>query len=126
LAYAKQNKLPWAQLKNATGNFVEPTLAATTNAAKGVILPDDMKIMLTNSSNPDAYPIVGFTWILVYANQKDKAKGEAVANMLWWAIHEGQEYTQALSYASLAPDAVKKAEKSIQNIKFEGKPLLTK
>ena len=69
LAYATQNKIPWAALKNSAGNYVEPSLAATTRAAEGVTLPDDMKVMLTNSSNPDAYPIVGFTWILVYVNQ---------------------------------------------------------
>ena len=94
--------------KNGAGNFIEPSLAATTRAAEGVTLPDDMKVMLTNSSNPDAYPIVGFTWMLVYVNQKDKVKGEALAKMLWWAIHDGQQYTEPLTYASLAAPAVQK------------------
>ncbi|MFA5079983.1 MAG: phosphate ABC transporter substrate-binding protein PstS, partial [Dehalococcoidia bacterium] len=58
LAYAEQNKLTWATLKNAAGNFIEPSLEATTKAAEGVSLPDDMKVMLTDSSNPEAYPIV--------------------------------------------------------------------
>ncbi len=93
LAYAIQNKISWASLKNSAGNFVEPSLASTTKAADGVTLPDDMKIMLTNSSNADAYPIVGFTWLLVYVNQTDKVKGQALAKMLWWAIHDGQQYT---------------------------------
>ena len=62
-------------LKNAAGNYEAPTLAGTTKAAEGVTLPDDMKVMITNSSNPDAYPICGFTWILAYVNQTDKAKG---------------------------------------------------
>jgi len=126
LAYAEQNKLAWAQLKNAAGNFMEPSLEATTKAAEGVSLPDDMKVMLTDSSNPEAYPIVGFTWILVYANQKDKDKGEALANMLWWAIHDGQHYTSALSYGSLASTAVTKAETAILSIKYQGQPLITR
>jgi len=126
LAYAKQNKLAWAKLKNAAGNFIEPTLEATTAAAEGVALPDDMKVMLTNSSNPDAYPIVGFTWMLVYVNQKDRAKGEALAKMLWWAIHEGQQYTGPLTYASLAAPAVLKAENAILSIKYQGQPLITR
>ncbi len=66
LAYALQNNLSFALLKNLSGNYIAPSLAATTAAAVGVPLPDDMKVMLTNSSNPDAYPIVGFTWMLVY------------------------------------------------------------
>jgi phosphate transport system substrate-binding protein len=126
LAYALQSKLAVAKLKNAAGNFIEPSLAATTVAAEGVTLPDDMKVMLTNSSNPNAYPIVGFTWILVYVNQPDKAKGEALVKMLWWAIHDGQKYTEALSYASLASAAVTKAENAILLIKYQGKPLLSR
>jgi phosphate transport system substrate-binding protein len=126
LAYAIQNKIPWTTLKNAAGNFVEPSLAATTKAAEGVALPDDMKVMLTNSSNPDAYPIVGFTWMLVYVNQKDRTKGEALAKMLWWAIHDGQQYTQALSYGSLAAAAVEKAENEILYMKYQGQALITR
>jgi len=126
LAYAKQNKLAWAKLKNAAGNFIEPSLEATTRAAEGVTLPDDMKVMLTNSSNPDAYPIVGFTWMLVYVNQKDKVKGEALVKMLWWAIHDGQKYTEALTYASLAGPAVSKAENEILSIKYQGQPLISR
>ena len=126
LAYAIQNKITWAKVKNAAGNYIEPSLAATTAAAVGVTLPDDMKVMLTNSSNPDAYPIVGFTWILAYANQTDKAKGEALVKALWWAIHDGQQYTQALTYAGLAPDAVTKAENEILSIKYQGQPLISR
>lgn len=126
MAYAEQNKLAWARLKNAAGNFIEPSLEATTIAAEGVTLPDDMKVMLTNSSNPDAYPIVGFTWILAYVNQKDKDKGEALARMLWWAIHKGQQYTGPLSYGSLAAPAVLKAENAILSIKYQGQPLITR
>jgi phosphate transport system substrate-binding protein len=124
LAYAEQNKLPWVLLKNAAGNYEAPTLAGTTKAAEGITLPDDMKIMITNSSNPDAYPICGFTWILAYANQKDQAKGLALVNMLWWAIHDGQQYGTALDYASLSSAAVTKAENEILSIKYQGQPLL--
>jgi phosphate transport system substrate-binding protein len=126
LAYALQNKLAVAALQNSAGNFMEPSLPATTRAAEGVTLPDDMKVMLTNSSNADAYPIVGFTWLLVYVNQKDQAKGDAMVKMMWWAIHDGQKYAEALSYASLAPAAVVKAENAILSIKYQGQPLLSR
>ncbi len=124
LAYALQNNIAFANLENAAGNFITPSIESTTKAAEGITLPDDMKVMLTNSSNPEAYPIVGFTWILVYENQKDKEKGEAIVNMLWWAIHEGQQYTTALSYAPLADDAVTRAENQILSIKYQGETLL--
>ncbi len=126
LAYAVQNKLAWAQLKNSSGKYLEPSLAATTRAAEGVTLPDGMKVMITNSSNPDAYPIAGFTWMLVYVNQADKAKGETLVKMLWWAVHEGQQYTTGLDYASLSSAAVAKAENEILSIKYQGQPLLSR
>ena len=126
LAYAEQNKLPWVLLMNASGKYQAPSLLGTTAASVGITLPDDMKIMLTNSANPDAYPICGYTWILVFQHQTDQAKGLAIVNMLWWAIHDGQQYGTALDYADLSSAAVAKAEKEIQSITFNGQPLLKK
>jgi phosphate transport system substrate-binding protein len=126
LAYAEQNKLPWVLLKNAAGNYEAPTLAGTTKASEGITLPDDMKVMITNSSNPDAYPICGFTWILAYVNQKDEAKGLALVNMLWWAIHDGQKFGTPLDYAPLSSAVVAKAENEIRSIKYQGQPLLSR
>lgn len=123
LAYAMQNSLPYAQLKNAAGNYTSPSVASATAAANGVTLPDDARIMITNSSDAAAYPIVGFTWILVYTNQTDKIKGTALVNMLWWAIHTGQSDCPALYYAQLSSAAVLKAEALVKSIKYQGTSL---
>jgi phosphate transport system substrate-binding protein len=124
LAYAMQNNLTWAAMRNKSGKFVEPSLEATTAAAEGVTLPDDMKVLLTDSDNPNAYPIVGFTWVLAYQNQPDKAKGQALVYYLWWSIHDGQKFTTDLLYAPLSAEAVKKAEAEIKSITYQGQPLL--
>jgi phosphate transport system substrate-binding protein len=124
LAYALQNKLSYAAIKNAAGNYELPTLESTTQASVGVALPADMKIMITNSSNPDAYSIAGFTWILAFTNQADQSKGLALANLLWWAIHDGQQFTNALNYAALSPAAVTNAENEILSMNYQGKPLV--
>lgn len=124
LAYAIQNDLTWAAVENKSGKFVEPGIEATTAAAEGVTLPDDMKVLLTDSDNPDAYPIVGFTWILAYQDQPDRAKGEALVYYLWWSIHDGEQFTTNLLYAPLSGEAVKKAEAEIRSITYQGQPLL--
>lgn len=124
LAYAEQNRIPWAKLRNRSGNFIEPSIAATTYAAAGAALPDDLKVMITDSAHPDAYPIAGFTWILVYQNQSDEAKGRALAHMLWWAIHEGQAHCESLLYAPLPPEAVSKAENQIRSMNCRGMALI--
>ncbi len=124
LAYAEQNHIPWAKLRNKAGNFIAPSLEATTLAAAGVALPDDLKVMITDSVHPEAYPIAGFTWLLVYQNQPDEAKGRALASMLWWALHDGQRYCEALLYAPLPAEAVTKAESQVRSINYQGKTLI--
>ena len=126
LAYALQNNIGFAQLKNSSGNFITPTLESASQAATGLTIPDDTKIMITNSPNPQAYSIVGFTWMLVYVQQKDLTKGTELVNMLWWAIHDGQQYNAALNYPTLPAAAVTRAEAQIWLITYNGKPILNK
>jgi phosphate transport system substrate-binding protein len=118
LAYALQNKITYATMKNASGNWIDASVASTTAAADGVALPDDMKVMLTNSSNPGAYPIASFTWILVNQTQADSAKGKAVVDLLNWAVTDGQSYSTDLYYAPLPASAVTKAQALISSIKY--------
>ena len=68
LIYAVQNKLPVASIKNEAGKFVEPSLESATAAAAGAAknMPEDFRVSITNAPGDDAYPIAGFTWLLVY------------------------------------------------------------
>jgi phosphate transport system substrate-binding protein len=127
LAYAIEEDLPFMLLKNAYGNWIVPTLTSTTASTEGVALPDDMKIMITNTDAVNGYPICGFTWVLAYENQEYEAVGLALVDYLWWCIHEGQEdeYSAALHYARLSEDAVAKAENLIRSIKYNGQQLLS-
>ncbi len=124
LAYAKQNKMPWAQVRNKAGIYLEPSLEATAAAADVASLPDSMEVLLTDSANPKAYPISGFVWMLVYENQKDPARGDAIARLAWWADHDGQKYTTPLEYAPLSGAAVKKSEALLKKIMVDGKAIL--
>ena len=124
LAYAVQNKLTWAALRNKAGQFVEPSLDATTAAMEGVAIPDSTAVMIVNSASADAYPIAGFTWILVYENQTDRAKAQTLAAVLWWAIHDGQKLSTGLDYAPLSPGVVAKAEAQVRKLKVDGQPVL--
>ena len=124
LTYVLQNNMVYALLQNSSGNYIAPSLDSASQAAVGVTLPDDMKVMLTNSSNANAYPIVGFTWILVYQHQTDKVKGTELVNMLWWAIHDGQTFNNGLTYPQLPAAAVAKAEAEIKSITFQSQSLL--
>jgi phosphate transport system substrate-binding protein len=119
LAYATENKLPYASLKNRDGVFVEPTIKATTAAAAGASkhMPDDFRISLVNQPGKDAYPIVGFTWLLVYEQQKDPAKGKKLVEFLKWQLKHGQKMAAPLMYAPLPENVVKMVEKAIDGIR---------
>ena len=122
LAYANQNKLQVASIKNHEGNFVKPTLEATSAAAAGVELPADFRVSITDAKGKDAYPISSFTYLLVYKDQVDKAKGEALVKFLWWAIHDGQKVAASLDYAELPKPVVEKVERTLQSLTVQGKP----
>jgi phosphate transport system substrate-binding protein len=126
LAYAITNKLPAAAVKNQAGKFVEASIETTTAAAAGAAnsMPTDFRVSLTNPPGAEAYPIASFTWLLVYKDQPNEAKGKALVKFLWWAIHDGQKYPSALLYAPLPAPVVKQLEAKIKQITYSGKPLL--
>jgi phosphate transport system substrate-binding protein len=125
LAYAVQNKLPVAKIKNASGSFIEPTIDSVTAAAAASAgtTPDDLRVSITNAQGADVYPISSYTYILVYKDQKDPVKGKALVDFLWWGIHDGEKYAKELQYAPLPADIVKRAEGKINSIVSQGKAL---
>lgn len=105
LAYAKQNNLPFAAMRNAAGNFVVPSPEGMTAAAAGVAenLPanTDYRLSIVNAAGASAYPISSFTWILVYQQQTDSVKARKLGDFLRWALTEGEKQAATLDYAPL-------------------------
>ena len=103
LAYAKTNKLSMTAMKNRSGYFVIPSPEGTTSAADKALknMPADFRAEILNQPGKDAYPISGFTWILVHKNQSNKESGAALKNFLKWAVTDGQQYASSLDYAQL-------------------------
>ncbi len=125
LVYAAQNKLPVAQVKNASGSFVTPSIDSVTAAASASAAntPDDLRVSITNAAGAEAYSISSYTYILVYKNQKDAAKGKVLVDFLWWGIHDGEGYAREMQYAPLPADIVKRAEAKINSVTAGGTPL---
>jgi phosphate transport system substrate-binding protein len=127
LAYAIQNKMSFAKIQNKSGNYIIPDIASTS-AAGNIQLPADSKIFLTNTDAADGYPISGFTWALIYKeqnyNSRSQEKAQNLLKLLWWNIHDGQQYCEGLHYAPLSPSAVAVAEAILKSGTYNGKPLL--
>ena len=123
LAYAVQNNITVALMQNSSGNYIAPSIASASAAADGVTLPANMLVMITNSPNPAAYPIVGFTWLLVYQNQTNQVKGQELVNLLWWILTRAQTYNASLTYPQLPAAAITIAEAEVNSITYNGQPL---
>jgi phosphate transport system substrate-binding protein len=118
LIYAKQNQMPYADIKNAAGNFITPSLDSVTAALATAKIPDDFRFSMVNAPGEQTYPIAGTTWLLVYEKQKDAAKGKKLVEFLNWALSRGETLAPSLDYAPL-PDAVQqRVLERIKTIKY--------
>ena len=124
LAYANQNKLPSAELRSHDGEWVKASLDSVSAAAAKAAMPEDYRVSITDQPGGGAYPIAAFTYLLVYRDQRDAAKGIALLNFIWWAAHEGQKEAAALDYAPLPKPVVGKVEQTLKRMTVNGKPVL--
>jgi phosphate transport system substrate-binding protein len=118
LIYATQNKMPYAEIKNAAGGFMKPTLESITAALATANIPDDFRFSMTNAPGKDAYPIAGATWLLVYQQQKDAAKGKKLVEFLKWAAKDGEKMAKDLQYAPLPESLQQRVLTRIGEIKM--------
>ncbi len=120
LIYALNNHIPFAELQNKSGNWVQASLAGVTAAAasSAADMPADFRVSITDAPGADAYPISSFTWLLVYQKQTNKDVGEQIVKFLHWALTDGQKYAPELKYAPLPAEVVQKETAQIQQIQI--------
>ena len=117
LAYADQNKIPYADIKNAAGNFISPAPDSVSLALATAKIPEDFRFSMVNAPGDKAYPIAAASWVLVYQHPKNAERGQKLVAFLKWAVTEGQKLSPALDYAPL-PDEVQQRElKLLETIK---------
>jgi phosphate transport system substrate-binding protein len=118
ITYALQNNIKFAWVQNKEKEFIEPSLASVTAAAKNALtdIPEDLRYSLTDPPGKDSYPISGTTWAVIYTEQP-AGKGQAVKDFLRWATHDGQQYAKDLHYARLPEELVKKVDAKLDKVK---------
>ncbi|MGN6369435.1 MAG: phosphate ABC transporter substrate-binding protein PstS [Phycisphaerae bacterium] len=128
-AYAINGHLPVASLKNKDGNVVDPSIAGVVSASKAVVenLPSDFRLPIINPSGAEAYPISGFTYLIIYKdlgylNNKDQA--EATAKFIQWILTDGQNDAESLQYAKLGSDMQQKVLDELKTVTYNGELLL--
>lgn len=118
LAYAKNNKMAYADVKNVAGKFIAPAPASVSAALATAKVPDDFRFSMVNAPGDQAYPIAGPSWVLVYETQNDPVNGRKLVAFLKWAVTEGQKYSPALDYAPLPGEIQQRDLQLLNTIKY--------
>ena len=127
LAYAIQNNMAFAKVRNKAGAFITPSTASVT-AAANIEIPADGKASLTNTDAADGYPISGLSWVIIYQEQKynnrTAEKASKMLKLIQWMIHDGQQFSSGINYAPLSAKAVAVGDALLKSATYDGKPAL--
>ncbi|HEY7479221.1 MAG TPA: phosphate ABC transporter substrate-binding protein PstS [Gemmatimonadales bacterium] len=126
LIYAMSNNLPYGLIKNAAGEFVEPSLESVTAAAAGTKLKadTDFRVSITNPEGAGSYPIASFTWLLVRKDNKEPGKAKLIKDFLSWMLTpEAQAMAAGLHYAPLPKEVVGLVQTRLPTLKAAGKAI---
>lgn len=126
--YAFAQNIQIAEVRNSSGNYIAPSVESISASAKGTI-PDDTRVMLTNTDDSEGYPISGFTWLILYKEQsydrRSKAEATETLNLLKWIISpEAQEVTKKVNYSPLPDEVVEKAKNILKSVTYKGEVLM--
>jgi len=119
LIYAIQNKLGYANIKSADGEFVTPSLESVTKAAEVSLpnMPESLTSSIVNPKGAGAYPISSYTYLLLFESGKDAGKQKTIVDFIKWALGDGQKFAKELGYSPLPADVSKKALEKLEKIK---------
>lgn len=99
--YANNNGLNMAALENATGNFIKPSGESASETLGAVELPENLRAFITDPEGDNSYPVVTYTWMLIYGKYEDPEIAKAVEVMVEYGLNEGQEVAPEIGYISL-------------------------
>jgi phosphate transport system substrate-binding protein len=115
--YAELAHLPMALLENHAGNFVAPGPEASRKALEGATIPKDLQIKVPDPpNNPEAYPIVTYTWLLCRRRYPDSSVVEYLKKVILYCVEDGQKISAELGYIPLPPEVVAKVKEALADI----------
>jgi len=114
--YAKSQNLTFANLENKSGKFVAASTASGQAALASVSLPDNLIAWASDPTDPQAYPIVTYTWLICYRKYPDAKKLAALQDLLKYGLTDGQKDADALGYIPLPANVAGKALAAVQTI----------
>lgn len=114
--YAKQNNISYAALQNKAGQFVTYNDQTASKALDAVELPENLRAFIADPDGAESYPIVSYSWLLVYPTYQDAAKAKTIEAMVEYALTEGQKIAPELGYIPIPPKVASKVANIAQAI----------
>jgi len=114
--YAKNNGVAMANLQNKSGNFVTPNIENAAATLASVQLPENLRVWPVDPEGANDYPIVSFTWLLLYKKYDDASKSKALKDFVAWGLTEGQKFSEELGYVPLPAPVVEKAQAALATV----------
>ncbi|MEO8071579.1 MAG: phosphate ABC transporter substrate-binding protein PstS [Acidobacteriota bacterium] len=115
--YAKQSGLKMATLQNKAGAFVEATTAAGQAALATAQMPDNLRLFLPDPEGKDSYPIVTYTWLLLYRQYDKPETAAAVKDVVRYGLDAGQRVSEEMGYIPLPASVVDAGLKALDNVR---------
>jgi phosphate transport system substrate-binding protein len=116
--FAKRLGLPMAVLQNKAGKFISPDDAAGLQslAEASAKTPTGLNQSIVDPAGADAYPIVTFSWLLLYRKYDDPQKSSAVRDFVAWGLSSGQAFSQKLGYLPLPGEVIASGEQALRSV----------
>ena len=119
--FAKRLGLPVAALQNKAGQYIQPTETAGQRALAEVsvgTIGGEGDMTVVDPSNADAYPIVTYSWLLLYRRYPDARKGAAVKDFVDWGLTSGQKSAADVGYLPLPEEVVSLGRRALADVGY--------
>lgn len=113
---AKRTGLSMAELENKEGQFIKPTGTSGMATLSSEPLPENLRAFFPDPEGKSSYPIVTYSWLLLYEDYDDDRKAKAVKDFVSWCLDEGQAFNESLGYIRLSPSVIEKAREALDEI----------
>ena len=114
--FASKLGLKFAVIENKEGKFVKPTEQSCTAALSAAEMPENLRVFVPDPSGQDSYPIVTFSWILLYKNYPDAEMANSIHDLFQWCLLDGQKYAPDLGYIRLPANVTGKALAALNTV----------
>jgi phosphate transport system substrate-binding protein len=114
---ARRAGLSMAWLENKAGQMIEPHGGSGLATLMNTPLPENLRVFFPDPDGQDSYPIVTYSWLLLYRQYDDAPKLTALKHFVRWCLTAGQESNESLGFVRLPPPVIARAIAALDSIR---------